>query len=181
MEAENHRPEAERRDIERAQPVVWDVLRGDLETQGKADDILYLEHRHRAEPESVASDGQLTRVRFKLYERLSGYTATYNATTGEQISWFFNALRRAGGREVGRDEGLRVATEVAQPPPEAVLEMADYEDVAGEPVFTVRWTHVHEGIPVERDLIEVLINGSTGRALSLYRFWHQIDDQPGLR
>lgn len=181
MEANNEMSEAERRDIERARPVVWDVLRADLESQGRAEDILYLEHRHRAEPQSVASDAQFTRVRFNFYERLSDYTAAYNATTGERISWYFDALRKPAGREIDREEALRVATEVARPPAEAVLEMADYEEVAGEPLLAVRWRHVHDGIPVERDLIEVLINGATGRAFSLFRFWHEIDERPTLR
>ena len=57
----------------------------------------------------------------------------------------------------------------------------DDVEQAGQPVFLARWHHRHEGIPVERDFIQVMINGRTRKAFALHRLWHEIDEAAATR
>ena len=57
----------------------------------------------------------------------------------------------------------------------AVLEVAAWEEQAGEPEFVARWSHRVGGIPVERDFIHVDVNGNHGKAFAVHRKWHALD------
>ena len=73
----------------------------------------------------------------------------------------FGALKEEPGRTMTVQEGIDIATRTAQPPPDAVREVAEYQDFGGTPAFVVRWAHKVNGWPVERDFIEALVNGNT--------------------
>jgi hypothetical protein len=164
-----------------AEPVVWDALKADLWNRGQADQALTLQHQRRALLDRVVDEGPYRRVRFILWDRLSDYSAQYNTVTGEPLSWLFGALLRGSSDEMDKEEGLALAQEAAQPPPEAVLEQADYQVQGGQPVFVVRWAHHHDGIPVERDYIQALVNGATRRVVAVHRKWHEVDPAPSAR
>jgi hypothetical protein len=66
---------------------------------------------------------------------------------------------------------VEIATKVAAPPPDAVLYVAEYDTSSGRPYFRVRWRHVHQGLPVEDDFIEVLVNAKHKKAFSHQRVW----------
>jgi len=164
-----------------AEAVVWDALKADLWNRGQADRVLTLQHERRAELDSVADEGPYRRVRFALFRRRCDYAAQCNATTGEELSWLFGSLLRGSSDEMDKEQGLALAQEAAQPPPEAVLEQADYQVQGGQPVFVVRWAHHHDGIPVERDYIQALVNGATRRVVAVHRKWHDVDPAPSAR
>jgi hypothetical protein len=67
-----------------------------------------------------------------------------------------------------------LAQAVAQPPPEAVLQEAHYEQQADQTFFLARWLHYEKDILVEKDYIQVLINGNTKKAFSCHRSWHRV-------
>ena len=67
--------------------VVWDTDARDLKSQGNADSALYLQHHLRAGASEVTKRGPYKLVPFTVYQRLSDYSTTYNAESGEQISW----------------------------------------------------------------------------------------------
>jgi hypothetical protein len=62
-----------------------------------------------------------------------------------------------------------------------VLRHSGYEEAAGEPVFVARWEHEEAGIPVEKDFIEVQVNGKTGHPYALNRKWHAVNFNPTER
>lgn len=165
----------------RAEPVVWDILKQRLEQQGEAEGVLYLQYLLHARAEQVTEEGTHRRVHFGMYQRFSDYIAQYNAHTGAQMSWLFDTLMEDAGRGMSEDEGLKVAQDIADPPGDAVLEVAQYEEQAGEPVFIARWGHVHNGVPVEQDYIQVLINGKTGQVFALHRKWHDVNRSATVR
>ena len=130
---------------------------------------------------SPEPDGRHRRQCFNTFAKESSYYARYNAHTGEAISWQFSALMAGSDSSMDPQAATAVATQAAQPPPDAVLERAEYETQGGVATFVVTWKHVHAGLPVERDRIEVRVNGRTGKVFSVYRFWHQVDERPTLR
>lgn len=164
-----------------AEPVVWDTYKRDLEAQGNDEDAQYLQYLLRANPKEVETKGDFKHVSFDVFQRLSDYTSGYNAQTGEQTSWIFNALMEEPGRRMDPKKGIEVATEAAMPPPDALREIAEYETGGGDPYFIVRWKHEVNGIPVEQDYIQVLINGNTEKEFALHRKWHDIDTKASQR
>jgi hypothetical protein len=149
--------------------------------QGNAEAALYLKYLLCAKVKRVAEEGPYKRVFFDMYQRLSDYSARYNANTGEQMSWFFSVLMEGLARDLDEKACLRMAKKVANPPPDAVLETCQYEEQGDEPVFVARWGHRHKGVPVERDYIQVLVNGKTGHPFSLHRKWHSVDTKQTVR
>lgn len=166
-------PELER--LAPAEEFLHDVLTRALEARGQADAIQYLRHVVKAVPVAIAAEGRYRRVRFVMFQRFSEYSARYNANTGAAVGWFFDALM-TGLSNAKRDaECLKAAEYYATPPKDAKLTVAQYETQSSEPVFVARWEHEHNGIPVERDYIQVLVNGGTGLPFSLQRRWHDVD------
>lgn len=97
------------------------------------------------------------------------------------MGWFFAALMEGLGDSKSPVECLKAAEYFAAAPADAKLTVAQYEEQSGEPVFVARWQHVHDGIPVERDFIQVLVNGGSGYPFSLQKQWHQVDTAPTER
>jgi hypothetical protein len=167
--------------IEPARAAVFRVLERDLERQGTPEAIQYLQYLIQARPEAVERKGPYKRVTFGMYQRVSEYSAKYSPVTGEQRSWLFPAFAERCARGLTKAQALEVAKKAANPPEDAVLDVADYEEQAGEEVFVARWGHVVNGIRVERDYIQVLVNGALGRAFAVHRHWHTVDENPTWR
>lgn len=173
---ENKPPE-----VTAAEPVVWDTYRRDLESQGNEEEVLYLEHFLKLDPKDVENKGAFKHVPFDVYQRLSDYTAGYNAQSGERTSWVFNALMEKSGRRMDPQTGIALATQAALPPSDAIREVAEYQTAGGDPYFMVRWKHEVNEIPIERDYIQVLVNGNTEKVFSVNRKWHDLDEKPTVR
>jgi hypothetical protein len=169
------------RDIERARAEVFRVLERDLQRQETPEASQYLQYLIQARVEGVAQKGPYKRVTFGMYQRTSEYSAKYSPVTGDQRSWLFAAFSERCGRGLSKAQALEIARKAANPPADAVLEVADYEEQAGEEVFVARWAHVINGIRVERDYIQVLVNGGLGRAFAVHRRWHTVDEEPSWR
>ena len=168
-------------EVRAAEPVVWSVYRRELEARGNAEETLYLQHLLKAIPKEVQAKGDYKHVPFDIYQRLSDYSARYNVQTGEQMSWIFHALMEEPGRRMEPQAGIAAAEAAAQPPEDAVQELAEYQEQGGNPVFVVRWTHHVSGVPVERDFIQALVNGRTEKVFAVHRKWHEIDEKPKVR
>jgi hypothetical protein len=162
-----------------AEETVFRLLAAALERQeGGAEALLYLRHILSARVQGEKRDGGLRRVRLRLYQRTSDYSVQLSAVTGEQRGWHFHELGRESDDSVEPERALEAAKAAAAPPEGAELAHSGYEDQGGEPVFVARWRHVVNGIPVERDFIHVLVNGSTGKAFLVQRSWHAVDEKP---
>ncbi len=167
--------------VPRASDFVFGVLRNDLERQQTPDAALYLRHLIQAQVESVKPEGLLRRVRFEMRHRVSDYSVQLNALTGEPMGWYFSALAADPADTIEAQRALEIASQVAAPPAGATLEQAAYEEQAEQPVFVARWAHLEGGVVVERDYIQVLVNGASGRAFALRRRWHALNTAPAWR
>ena len=175
------KPEDDPLAVENAEAFLWETISRILQSVGEDMPPDALKTWLQARPESLRHDGGFKRIRFALYHPLADYLAEYNARTGEQMSWRFSVLREGLKRRLDEEVCLDVAREAAQLPADAVLKAYGYEDIGNEPVFSARWSHIHQGLPVEGDYIEVFVNGETGKAYALHRKWHQIDMIPSER
>jgi hypothetical protein len=105
--------------------------------------------------------------------RLSEVSVRLNGQDGRLISWYVDALAEDSAQGLPEDILLKLATETALPPPDAVLAEHGYETMADRTFFRARWVHMSEGLPVEDDYIEVLVNGALGKAFSFSRLWRE--------
>jgi hypothetical protein len=160
---------------------LWDYLRGQLEQQGKGESAGYLRHFLMAQAGEPKLRGELARVPFDMYHRVSDYTVKMDAMDGSVMGWHFELLAGDPGKSVPEDKALANAQAEANLPPGAVPKVSEYEAMGDTPVFVARWEHEENGIPVERDFIHVLVNGKSGHPFALYRKWHALDFKPKER
>jgi len=159
---------------EAAEEAVWATIRRRLERAGGAESVLYMQHLLKAHLEGEEAAVPYTTYRFGLYQRLSEYSAAYNAVTGERMSWLFDLYRENSGPGMDAETCMGIARAVAEPPPDNVVETAQFEEQGGDMVFVARWAHLHEDTPVEGDFIQVLVNPRTGKVFSHHRKWHRV-------
>ena len=132
-------------------------------------------------PRKIAQAGAFKQVSFEWYEHVSHYGSSYNAFSGEQMSWYFAFLAQHSGTKTSPKECLEIARKAALPPADAQLEQNEYVEQGDEQYFTAAWQHVHQGVPVERDYLQVLVNGNTGAVFSYARKWRKVDTSAGAR
>jgi hypothetical protein len=154
---------------------IWEYLRRRLETEGEAEAALQLQHYLMARLAGRLKTGQLETLQFNMFQRVSDYSVLLNAEDGELMGWSFPLLAEDPGKTVSVDEATKKAEAVAMPPPGAVLTDALYDEIGDAPVFIARWEHHEESVPVERDYIQVLVNGKSGRPFALSQKWHEVN------
>lgn len=164
-----------------AEELLWDHYRRALERSRRGDAALHLRHQAKARRTAIREGDGLTTVSFDMYLRTSEYSVKLNAEDGAIMGWQFPLLGEGAGSDLSTADALRVAEEAARPPAGAVLAYARYEDIGGAPVFVARWHHVEDGIPIERDFIQVHVNGASGRAFGVFQRWHNVDVTFGER
>jgi len=91
--------------------------------------------------------------------RLTDLDIRVDGESGELVSWYLGFLAPHGDESMTAEEAIGVATRTANPPPDTKLEHAAYETMGGRTIFRARWSHEYEGMTVEDDFIEVLVNG----------------------
>lgn len=158
-----------------AEAALWATLAGRIEAQGAPEAVLQLRHlvRARLEEEEEPARGP-RRIRFSLHQRASEYTVRYNARTGDTMAWFFDGLMERCTAGHDRDACLAAAQSVAQPPPAAEIETAEFEEEGDTAVFVARWRHVVDGVLVDGDYIQVLVNPRTAKPFGMHRRWHDV-------
>ncbi len=156
---------------------LWNYLRAQLEKQGQGESALYLQHFLMAQAGEPIHRGELAMVPFDMYHRASDYTVKLDAMDGKSMGWHFDLLAVDPGKDIPVDKALEAAKAEAVPPAGAILKVSEYEDMGDAPVFMARWEHEENGIPVERDYIQVLVNGKSGRPFAMYRKWHALQFQ----
>lgn len=167
--------------VARAEGHLWDYLKRQLEAEGNGETAGQLRHFLLARAGEPVVRGGLALVAFEMFHRVSDYSIQLNANTGEVMAWYFDLLEAGPGKKLGRAEALAAAVREAGLPAGAVLESAAYEDAGDEPAFVARWGHEEGGIPVEKDFIQVQLNGNTGHTFALNRRWHAVDPTPSER
>lgn len=143
------------------------------------DQVLRRSLRTRLLAEERVEDG--TRVTLGLEVRMTDVRVRLHAVTGEVLSWYVPVLAEASRRELPAEVLLETAASLAQPPEGAVLRVARYEDIGDQTVFVARWEHEIQGIAVEGDHLEVLVNGRSGQPFSFARSWREPEPEVGFR
>jgi hypothetical protein len=115
-------------------------------------------------------------IRFELRYRLGELSIELDARTAELASWTFPLLRDADGARPSDAEATRLAEAASDPPADAVLASAEWENMGGLDVYVVRWEHHEDGVLVERDYVQVLVSAQSGRTFSVSRRWHTVDE-----
>lgn len=159
---------------------VWAQLARKVERAGFPEEARALrEHVDLAEataPADLPSPPPGLRVRrFEVRRRVGELAVELNAADASLLSWLFPDLRRPAGKELAPDQALQIAERAATPPAGAVLTEAEYQEVAGDPVFVAAWAHEEGGLRVERDYLRVFVNGRTGQPFGVSRRWHAVD------
>lgn len=158
---------------------LWAHLRRKVERVDK-EAVERLREFVRAVEVDVTQDGsspQGTRlVRFELRYKLGEFSMELDARSAELVAWIFPLLRDTDGARPSSVEAQRLAEVASDPPADAVLTSAEWETIGGLDVYVVRWEHHEDGVPVERDYVQALVSSRSGRAFSVSRRWHAVDE-----
>lgn len=122
---------------------------------------------------SEKKDGPNILLKLKLTQKLTDYRLRLNEYSGELISWYIDFLAVEGDQSMTVEEATKLAEEIAQPPTDARLQEAEYDIAGGRTFFRSQWLHEHNGLPVEGDFIEVLVNARAQRAFSYVKQWRE--------
>jgi hypothetical protein len=120
-------------------------------------------------------------LRVALSHRLSNYECRLDGESGELISYYVDFLAVGGDRSMSAEDAIAVATKFAKPPDDTSISHSGYDQVGDRTVFCVRWSHTHQGLPVEDDFIEVLVNGKARLPFSVTWRYHEPKIAPGPR
>lgn len=112
------------------------------------------------------------KLELALTHRLTDYEIRLEGETGEVISWYLDFLSVEGDDTMSRDDAIKAATTIAAPPADTTLVHADYETMADRTVFRARWSHTHDGLVVDGDFLEVLLNGKARMPFAHTRRYH---------
>ncbi len=153
---------------------LWDYFRQQLEQAGQGEAALHLQYFLKARLREVQKDGAFTVHQFDMLHRVSDFTAELNAQDGSLMGWYFSLLAEKSTDDLPVEEVLEAAEQAAEPPADAKRTEALYEEMGGVPVFIARWEHEENGIPVERDYIQVMVNGKTGHPFAVSCKWHPV-------
>ena len=175
-------PPADSPEFQAASDLMYDVFARDMVARGVPEAVPLLPQKLAPRHvETTTTPTGYKIVRTRVLTKFSSYTARYNARTGEQTSMTMGAFIKKSGRELTRDEAVDLAAALLKPPPDAQLDIAEYDEAAGEPFFVVGWSHLHQGARVEKDAIQALFNGRTKRIFSWTRRWHTISPEAAPR
>lgn len=145
------------------------LLQREVAASGSPDAAVHLRHFLRARPAGNARAGGP--MLLDLQQRITECDLRLNRNTGELMSWYLDFLAVHGDQSMPAEEALKLAEQVAKPPSGARLESSGYETMADRCFYRARWSHVDQGLQVEGDYIEVLVNGKFKKVFSLSRIW----------
>jgi len=126
---------------------------------------------------SAIHEDEFKTYEFNVCQIISRFDVKHNAVTGQFVSYFFDALMDQKKIKFSEEECLRIAIRTLDRETGAVMDSYGFEKHGGYEVFIARWRHEHESILVEGDFIHVLINGRTGKVISVVKKWHEVDVQ----
>ncbi len=165
-------------EVETGEATIWAVLGRDLDARGSSDAKPFLQKQLKARHDKTVPLAAFKVVSFTMLSRYSAYSATHDPNTGAHTSMIWEKLSTNPGMEMTVDEGVKLATATLTPPPDARLETAEYDTAGEDPFLVVRWAHYHEGVKVEKDFLQAMINGRRRQIFAWHRRWHQVSPNP---
>lgn len=160
---------------------VWRRLEQRLVQAGHAAAVPHLRDLIMVEARGHATAATSTTYYLGLSSRRTDITVDLNAADADVLGWHVSAFAEDSAAVLPPHEALQIARRSVDVPADAVLDVSEYETIAGRAVFVVSWRHVVEGVVVERDYLRVYVNGRTGRVFAVARKWHEPDPAPGQR
>jgi hypothetical protein len=165
-------------EVEAGEATIWATLGRDLDARGSSDAKPFLSKQLKARHDKTVPIADLKVVSFTILSRYSSYSATNDPNTGAQTSMVWEKLATNPGMEMTIEEGVKLAITALSPPPDARLETAEYDTAGEDPFMVVRWAHFHEGVKVEKDFLQAMINGRRRQIFAWHRRWHQVSPNP---
>ncbi|MBX7082035.1 MAG: hypothetical protein K1X88_22705 [Nannocystaceae bacterium] len=132
----------------------------------------------RLRPLELVPDGALRRVRVQVMRRLGTATTSHQARDDARLAWSIDTLTDDSAAIVSPEQCLAAAVAAADAPADATLVEHGWVRDAGQTEYCVRWEHRADGLVIERDRIEVRVNGRSGRVFSVVRRWHAPTERP---
>lgn len=164
--------------LEVAQLLVRSLLVQGVTAAAGRDAAAQLDRVIALQPQSVVHDGPLRRVRIDVRRKLATARTTHQVRDESRLSWSIDALARGSDASVSAEQCMAAATRAADPPADAELIEHGWDRSSGSTEYRAVWSHRVDGVQVERDRIEVWVNGRTGRVCAVVRRWHAIDRTP---
>lgn len=158
-----------------AEEFIWAYFEKRLASEGQSESARYLRHFLNLKLQDTQTESEWTTFRFDLQHRVSDCLVKLNANDGSVMGWYFELLAQGSEAVLAPEEAIAIAESVVRPPKNAVLDTAGYEAIGGQQVFLAHWRHEAKGVPVERDFIQVMVNGKTGKVFAFFKRWHKID------
>jgi len=126
-------------------------------------------------------EDEYKKIRFDVCQLISNFNVQHNAVSGSSTSFFFDALMDDQAKILSKEECLRISERAANLQEGAVLDTFGYEKNGGYENFIARWRHEYNSMLVEKDFVHVVLNGRTGKVISIVNKWHNVDEQYGER
>ncbi|MDD2735384.1 MAG: hypothetical protein PHF56_15710 [Desulfuromonadaceae bacterium] len=160
-----------------------DLLCAEMIDRGQLEATRYLHELLRVQPVPGQTVKPFNSFKMNVQQRITEYEVRLNGQTGESISWFADFLSVGGNEALQPEVALKLATDFANPPDDAELESSEYETMADRTFFRARWRHCYDGLEVDGDYIEVLLNCAARMPFSVSRVWRQpnLSQTPILR
>lgn len=147
-----------------------DLVKAELVERGSAEATEFVDYFLRLAP--LPNSDIFTILGFQLQQRTTDYELRLNAHTGELLTWYVDELSKNGNTEMPASEALELARWAGDVPlNESQLEANQYETMADRTFYRARWRHVRQGLRIEGDYIEVLINGRSRKPFFVGRVW----------
>ena len=158
----------------RARKWYIDLLEAEVTRKGQPGATLLInDHMRFDEIKTMAGAGAGATVSATVSVPLSAYSLELNAVTGEEFGWQLDVLAENSAKALSADTLLEAAKALAKPGEDAELELAEYEGEEAGAIYRARWAHRVDGVLVESNAIEVLVNGATGRVFGYNKVWHE--------
>lgn len=154
---------------------LFNLMTRELESRDQGEAALQLKSLLRLDTKYVSAENDRTKLEYQMSQRLTEYEVRYDGANGELISWYIDFLAVEGDTSMPEKEAQALAERVALPPEEAKLEESGYVSMGDRDAFMSRWEHYEQGLLVEGDYIQVLINAKIGQPFSYTRVWRQPD------
>lgn len=120
-------------------------------------------------------------IKFDVCQLISNFNVQHNAVSGAFMSYFFDALMDEKPKKLSEEECLKISGQAANLQQGAVLDTCGYEKHGGYENFIARWRHDHNSILVEKDFVHVVMNGRTGKVISVVNKWHEVNVENSQR
>jgi hypothetical protein len=120
---------------------------------------------------------QISEVELRAEDQ--GMLAKFDEESAEIVGWRYpDRAIGSGVVQLTEEEAIGIAGSEVEIPEDAVFESVEFLD-RGAPGTTciVKWKHVVDGIPVERDFVVVKINPETKNVISASKNWSVIESE----